>query len=337
VANRDKSQFITPGHIWEARTRISPFMNKTPLIKSKTLSEITKKNIYLKLETMNEVGSFKLRGAANKILSLSKEEQQVGVTTFSTGNHGLAVAYMARRLGIPVVVCVSKRVPSAKIKALKSVGAKLEIVGDSQDEAQKHCEHLHQRHGMTIISPFDDLDVIAGQGTIGLELLEDLPEINHCLIPLSGGGLLAGIGMALKSTNESIKITGLSVEEASAMHASIQAGTPVEVGEKETLADSLLGGIGLNNKYTFKLVNEVMDELVLATESTIAKGMSHLFGVERQIAEGAAAVGVGAILDQKIEVLGDHTVLIISGNNVDRSVLDNISIKEIDTIKGACL
>ncbi|MCP8617326.1 pyridoxal-phosphate dependent enzyme [Salirhabdus salicampi] len=307
--------------IWKAKKRISSIVSNSPLIQSHTLSRMTNKKVYLKLETANEVGAFKLRGAANKILSLPLDVQKRGVTTFSTGNHGLAVAYVATLLGIKPIICISNRVPEAKVKQLQQYGAELEVIGHSQDDAARHCEALHKKYNMTVIPPFDDREVIAGQGTIGLEILEDLPQVDHCLVPLSGGGLLSGVGLALKSANEGTTITGISVDGASAMAESIKKGHPTGVPEKDTVADSLLGGIGSQNKFTLSIVQSVMDELVLLQENSIQKGLSHLFYQEKLIVEGAAAVGAGALLDKKLKKIGDNVVLIISGNNVDVSTL----------------
>lgn len=311
------TETITIRHIWEARKRIKPVINKTPLIKSPILSEHTNSSVYFKLENLQEIGAFKVRGAANKILTLTPEQQKVGVTTFSTGNHGLAVAYVAKQLGIKAIICISKRVPKAKIDAINSLGAQLEIYGNSQDEAGERCHQLVQEQGLTMIKPFDDPRVIAGQGTIGLELLEALPEIDTAIIPLSGGGLFAGIALALKETDPSIRVIGVSMGRAAVMHESLQAGKPIELEEKDTLADSLLGGIGLDNQYTFPLVQKYIDDVILVPEESIAKGMAFMLEKHRMAIEGAPATGIGALLDGKVKQAGKHIVSIISGNNVN--------------------
>ncbi|QHS23669.1 pyridoxal-phosphate dependent enzyme [Virgibacillus sp. MSP4-1] len=326
-----------PKKIWQARQRIRPFIQKSPLIPSTILSNLTNKKVYFKLETANAIGAFKLRGAANKILSLSKEEQSKGVTTFSTGNHGLAVSYVAKVLGLKAVVCVSNRVPQEKIDALAQFGAELEITGDRQDDAGERCRELKRQYGMTIVPPFDDQEVIAGQGTIGLELLDDLPQVDHCVIPLSGGGLLAGIGAALKSADPDVRISGVSIKGASAMSESLKKGYPVDVAETDTNADSLLGGIGAHNQYTLKMVREVMDDLHLLTEPEIRRGMSHMVFKEQVMAEGAAAVGAAALLEEKLEQPGESIVLIVSGKNGDISTLREEHDQPLEDKKGACL
>jgi threonine dehydratase len=306
--------------IWQAKKRISMIVNKTPLIKSHYLSEQLNAEVYLKLENLHEIGAFKVRGAANKILSLSHEEQRRGITTFSTGNHGLAVAYVAKQLGIQAVICISNRVPNAKLNAIKRWGAQIEIVGQSQDEAGVYCEKLHKKYGLTIIKPFDDPYVIAGQGTIGLELLEDLPETSSVIIPLSGGGLLAGIGLSLKTNNPMIDVYGVSMERSPVMYESLRVGKPIELQEQETLADSLLGGIGVDNKYTFGLVQKYMDKALLVSEESIAQAMAFMLENHSMVIEGAAATGIAA-LAEKIQIKhGSTCVIIISGQNIDIDV-----------------
>jgi threonine dehydratase len=307
--------------VWEARKRISQIINRTPLIQSTILSEKVRRNVYLKLENVHEVGAFKVRGAANKILSLSQEERKRGVATYSTGNHGMAVAYVAKKLGINAVVCISNRVPKAKVDSLKRLGAQIEIVGDSQDEAGVRCYELENEKGLTVIEPFDDPYVIAGQGTIGLELLEDLPHLKDVIVPLSGGGLLSGIGLALKSNDRDIRVTGVSMERSAVMYESLKAGKPIMLAESETLADSLLGGIGLENQYTFQMVQQYMDDIVLIPEEEIAYSMAFMMDKQRMIMEGAAATGIAAVLGSKILHQDGDIAVIISGQNVDLSVL----------------
>jgi threonine dehydratase len=315
---------MTIRNIWEARKRIDSIVYKTPLIKSSILSEMVGRNVYLKLENVHEVGAFKVRGAANKILSLSEEEKRRGVATYSTGNHGMAVAYVAKKLGIDAVVCISNRVPKAKVDSLKRLGAQIETVGDSQDDAGVRCYELEREKGITVIEPFDDPHVIAGQGTIGLELLEDLPNLTDVIVPLSGGGLLSGIGLALKSNDRDLRVTGVSMEHSAVMYESLKAGKPVKLEESETLADSLLGGIGLDNQYTFNMVQQYMDDVVLIPEEEIAYSMAYMMDKHRIIMEGAAATGIAAVLGKKIPHQDGDIAVIISGHNVDLSILHSL-------------
>lgn len=312
---------ISNRHIWEARKRIASIVSKTPLIHSLVLSERIGRNVFLKLENVHEIGAFKVRGAANKILSLSEEERKRGVATFSTGNHGMAVAYVAKKLGIEAVICISNRVPKAKVDSLRRLGAKLEIYGDSQDAAGERCYELEREKGVAVIQPFDDPYVIAGQGTIGLELMEELPNLTDVVVPLSGGGLLSGIGLALKAHDRNIRVTGTSMENSAVMYESLKAGKPLVMEERHTLADSLLGGIGLNNQYTFQMVQAYMDDAVLIPEDRIAYSMAFMMDKHRMIMEGAAATGIAAVLDRKIPYQDGDMAVVVSGHNVDLSVL----------------
>lgn len=299
--------------IQRAATRIRGHVTRTPCIPAQAIDKL-----HLKLETTQPTGAFKLRGATNHILSLSEAERARGVTTCSTGNHGRAVAYAAKNLGIRAVICMSSLVPQNKVEAVKALGAEVRIIGKSQDDAQIEVNRLVAEEGMISIPPFDGVDVVAGQGSIGLELLEDLPELDVALVPLSGGGLMAGIATALKLQRPQLRIIGISMERGAAMHSSLQAGKPTEVTEEETLADSLGGGIGLDNAVTFPICQALVDEVVLLTEDEILAGMRHLFYHDRLVTEGAAAVGTAAILCGKVK-LDAHAcaATIISGNNVD--------------------
>lgn len=308
---------VTIRQVWEARKRIACIVNKTPLVYSHRLSDMAEASVHLKLENMHDTGAFKVRGAANKILSLNAEEQARGVTTFSTGNHGQAVAYVAQKLGIKAIICISRRVPKAKVDAIRRWGAHLEIFGESQDEAGEHCLRLQEEQGLTMIQPFDDPYVIAGQGTIGLEILEDLPQVDMVISGLSGGGLLSGVGLTLKSCDSNIDIIGITMEHGAVMHESLKKGEPVVLDEQHTLADSLLGGIGPDNRYTLRMVQNYVDQSLLLSEDAIAEGMAYMLEQHRMAVEGAAAVGIGALLRKKIFKPGGQIVVLISGGNVD--------------------
>lgn len=307
---------ITLQHIFRAQHTIRDIALTTPLILSPPLSARFKASVYLKLETVQPIGAFKIRGAANKILNLPDEAGRRGVVTASTGNHGRAVAYVAQVRGIPAVVCLSELVPSNKVEALQQLGAEVIIHGQSQDEAETRAHELANTRGLTMVHPFDDPAIIAGQGTIGLELLQDLPAVQTVLVPLSGGGLIAGIALALKSANPAIRVIGVSMTQAAVMAQSLAAGRPVQIPEAPTLADSLQGGIGLENQYTFHLVQQMVDEVILVTESDIAGAMAFALHQHHLILEGAGAVGIAALLAKKVNVTGQNVALILSGGNV---------------------
>lgn len=310
---------VTMPDIEAAAARIAGRVVRSPLVGSSSLGLLCGRPVHLKLETRQPIGAFKLRGAMNAVLALDDGQRRRGLVTASTGNHGRAVAYTARELGLAATICMSALVPANKVEAIRSLGADIRIVGRSQDDAQVEVERLVAERGLTPIPPFDDPDVVAGQGTIGLELVEDLPELACVLIPLSGGGLAAGIAVAVKALRPAARIVGISMERGAAMAAAIAAGRPVEVIEEETLADSLGGGIGLSNRVTFALCRDLVDEVVLLSEAEIAAGVRHAALVENEIVEGAGAVGIAALLAGKVEPPGP-TALIVSGRNIDEAV-----------------
>ena len=279
--------------------------------------KINARTVHLKLECFQNTGSFKVRGAANKILSLSDAEKQKGVITFSTGNHGKAVAYVAGKIGIKAVVCLSEHVDAYRAQMIEKLGAQVSIKGRSQDEAEQNYRQLMAKEGLTPVVPFDDPLIVAGQGTLALEILSELPDTDLLMIQLSGGGLLAGIALAAKTINPHIHMVGLSLEQSPAMLESLKAGKPVPVAEKDSIADSLLGGIGFENHYTLPLVDEFVDEHLLISEADIKDGMAYLFDKHRLIAEGAAAVGVGALLNQRIAVKGKKVVTLLTGSSIN--------------------
>jgi threonine dehydratase len=304
--------------VYRAHARIKPLIVETPLLASAELAEKTgAQAIHLKLECLQNTGAFKVRGAANKILSLSDEEKQKGVITFSTGNHGKAVAYVAGRTGVRAVVCLSEHVAPYRAEMIRKLGAEISIKGDSQDEAEKNYRQLAASRQLVPVVPFDDPMVIAGQGTIALDMLAALPDTDVLLVQLSGGGLLAGIALAAKSINPDIHVVGISLQRSPAMLESLKAGIPVQVEEKDSIADSLLGGIGTDNRYTLPLVEKYTDEHVLVSEDAVKAGMVYLFETHRTIAEGAAAVGVGALLSGRIDVAGKRVATVITGASVE--------------------
>ncbi|MGH8781996.1 hydroxyectoine utilization dehydratase EutB [Paraburkholderia sp.] len=305
--------------VYHARRRIEGRVCRTPLVESPALSALAHTPVYLKLETVQPTGSFKLRGATNA-LALLAEERGVRVVTASTGNHGRAVAHAARALGLEATVCMSSLVPGNKVDAVRGLGARVRIVGRSQDDAEREALRLVHEEGYAYVPPFDDLRVIAGQATIGLEIVEALPDVANIVVPLSGGGLFAGVAFAAKRVNQGIGMTGVTMARGAAMHASLAAGKPVLIEEQESLADSLGGGIGLDNRHTFAMTRELADEIVLLDEASIARGIVHAYRHERLVVEGAAAVGIAALLDGALPVQRlqrGPLVLVVTGANID--------------------
>lgn len=316
--------------VYEARRRIGGIALRTPLIESPELTERIGVSVHLKLENLQRTGSFKIRGAANKLLSLSTDELRRGVITVSSGNHGRAVAYVARELGVRAIVCLSTRVPSQKVDAIRRLGAEVVVKGESYDEAEQEAARLRDALGVTVIPPFDDPHVIAGQGTIGLELLEDLPNVDSVVVPLSGGGLLSGIALSLKSADPAIRAVGVSMERAPVMFHSLQAGRPIKMEEEETLADALAGGIGLDNRHTFEMVQAYVDETLLVTEEETADGMAFALENHHLVVEGGGAVSLAALLHSKIRSMGQCIVIVLSGGNVEIPVLMKIAAERLN-------
>lgn len=302
--------------IERAWTRIGGTIRRTPIEPSLSLSEMAGVPVHLKLEHLQMTGSFKLRGAANAILSLDRESRERGVVGVSTGNHGRGLAYAAHRAGVRCVIAMSELVPQNKVDGIKAQGAEVRIMGKSQDEAQAEVDRLVREEGMTMLPPFDHADIIAGQGTLGLELIEDMPEAETVLVQLSGGGLISGVAAALKAKKPDIRVVGVSMARGAAMYECLKAGRPIAVEELPTLADSLGGGIGLDNRYTFRMVRDLVDEIVLLDEREIAEGIRHGYWQERQIVEGAGAVCMAALISGKVRPAGP-TLALLSGGNID--------------------
>ena len=312
---------ITLNDIERARAAVAATIRPTPVNLSPSLTERASAPVFLKLEHHQVTGSFKIRGASNAIAKLNEKSRRAGVVGVSTGNHGRGLAYAAKAAGVRCIICMSSLVPKAKIDGIKGEGAEVRIIGKSQDEAQMEVERLVADQGMTMIPPFDHADIIAGQGTLGLELLEQVPDVDAVLVPLSGGGLISGVALALKAAAIKAKrptatVVGVSMERGAAMYECQKAGEPIEVEEQVTLADSLGGGIGLANRYTFDMVRDLVDDIVLVSEKEIAEAIRHAYWRERQIIEGSGAVGIAAILANKIRVDGP-AALVVSGGNVD--------------------
>ena len=315
---------LTLADILAARNRIAGIAIRTPLVPSPFLSDVADQDFLLKLEIAQPIGAFKLSGAMNAILSLDDAQRRRGLVTASTGNHGRAVAYAARELGVPAIVCMSSLVPANKVDAIRALDAEVRIVGVSQDDAQEEVERLVEARGLTAIPPFDNAHVVAGQGTIGLEILEDIPDLATVLVPLSGGGLAGGIAVAVKALRPQVRLVGISMDRGAAMHASMATGRPVAVREEETLADSLGGGVGLSNRVTFALCSSLLDDVILLSESEIAEGIRHAWREEGETVEGAGAVGIAAILARKVELSGP-TAVIVSGGNIDPKLHQRIT------------
>lgn len=303
--------------IQDAHRRIAGHILSTPLVRSPALSDLCGVPVGLKLEHYQITGSFKLRGATNALLRLTAAERARGVAAASTGNHGRALSHAAKAMDSRATICISRLVPKNKVLEIRHLGADVRIVGDSQDEAQQEVDRLVAKDGLVMLPPFDHPDIVAGQGTIGLDIVAAMPDVAAVLVPLSGGGLAAGVAAAVKGMQPRAKVIGITMERGAAMKASLDAGRPVQIKEVPTLADSLGGGIGLNNKVTFAMCRALLDDIVLLTESEIAAGIRHAYEKEREIVEGAGAVGIAALLARKIACFRGPIALVLSGRNID--------------------
>ena len=292
----------------------------TPLVPSPFMTEAGAHDFLLKLENMQPIGAFKLRGALNAV---AKVEDAAGVTCCSTGNHGRGVAHAARERGLRAVICMSQLVPQAKVAGIRTLGAELRITGHSQDAAQAEVQRLVAEEGLVEIPPFDDAAVIAGQGTIGLEIMAARPDLETLLVPLSGGGLAAGVALAARAIRPAIRVVGISMDRGAAMHESLRAGHPVEVEEVPSLADSLGGGIGAENRLTLAMCRDLLDEVVLVSEDEIYHAMQVLFHEDRIVAEGACVVGLAAVLTGKVRLTGP-TATIVTGRNLDMELFTRV-------------
>jgi len=309
---------VSIGDVFSATRRIYPIVKVTPLIESLALSKQFKaKSLFFKAEMMQETGSFKIRGAANKILSLSDDEKKRGVITFSTGNHGRAVAHVSHTYNIPATVCVSQRVPQYRVESIEALGGHVVQKGNGQDDAEREYEKLRDEKHLIPVVPFDDPLIAAGQGTISLEIYNQLPQIDTLIVPLSGGGLLGGMAMAIKSIKPSVKVIGVSIARSPAMLESVKAQRVIQVEEKDTIADSLLGGIGFDNQYTLDLVTRYVDEHVVVDEGEIKEAMRYLFFNHGIVVEGASATSLAAIQTGLIDVSDCNVAMPLTGRNVD--------------------
>ena len=310
---------ITMQDIKDAHARIKPYVMRTPLIPSRTLSEKCGAPVLLKLENLQPTGSFKLRGATNRLLQLTAEEKARGVITVSSGNHGKAVGHIGQVLGIPVTIFLSTHTPACKVDSLRKTHASVIVTGNSYDEAEVAAAAHERKHNLVHIPSFDDLSIIAGQGTMALEIFEDAPETRNVIFPLSGGGMGAGIGSVARQQVPAVAIWGVSMECSPVMVRSLEAGRVLSLPEELTLADGLKGGLGNPNHYTFNLCQQLVEHTALVSEEEIGLAIAFLFKEHRLVVEGSGAVGVAALLSGKITP-NNPTVVVISGSNIDLSL-----------------
>ena len=309
-----------------ARETIRPFVKRTTLKYSNFLSSLCQGTVYLKLENTQLSHSFKIRGAFNKILRLTPEEKQKGIITCSSGNHGLATAIVAKKLNVAVKIVIPETTPRKKVDKIKKYNVDLVLYGD-YDEAEQKALELARQEGKTYIFPYNDVDVIAGQGTVGLEILEEFPEVEKVLVPIGGGGLVAGIAIAIKNQNRAIEVIGVQSEASPVMYESLKAGKILKSEElkiQDSIADGLSGGIE-EGSVTFKVAQKNVDEIVLVKEETIKEAIRLLWEKDGQVVEGAGAVGPAVVLENKEQFKNKKTVIIISGGNINDELFNKIT------------
>jgi threonine dehydratase len=305
-----------------ARQRLKGAIYETPCPSSQTLSELTGTHCYVKLENLQMTGSFKERGAANLLLQLDAEERARGVVTASAGNHGLAVAFHAARLGIPATIVMPEWAPLIKVTSARRHGAEVLLHGANFDEAYARACRLAAERGLVFVHPFDDERVIAGQGTLGLELLEQRPELEAVLVAVGGGGLIGGLALAVKSRRPETRVIGVEAEALPAMKRSLEAGDRITLPAAATIADGI--AVRRVGERTLALARRYVDALVTVSEEELANAILLLLEIEKTVVEGAGAAPLAALVNRSLGLGGGHVVLVLSGGNIDVTMLSRI-------------
>lgn len=314
---------ITASAIRGARERLRDGVLLSPCPYSTVLSKLLGCEVFLKLENLQATGAFKVRGSFNKIRQLSEQERASGVITASAGNHAQGVAYAARLGGITATVVMPETAPLAKIKGTRELGAQVVLHGSGYDEAYQHAMDLQQETKATFIHAFDDPDVIAGQGTIGLEILDQVPDLDAVVVPIGGGGLIAGIALALHTTRPGVRLIGVQAAQMPSMKRSLERGHIVSLRPSNTIADGI--AVARVGNHTYPLVQRYVEDVVTVSEEEIASAILLLLEKEKTLAEGAGAVGFAALYRQRIAgVHRKRMVVVVSGGNIDMTALAKI-------------
>ncbi len=313
---------ITFKDIEAARERIRNTIYLSPCAYSETISRMTGNTVFFKLENLQMTGSFKERGALNRLLVLSKEDAKRGVIAASAGNHGMAVAFHCQRLGIPATVVMPVHAPLIKVTSVQRYGGQTRLYGSDYDAAFDEAQRLGGQEGLNFIHAFNDPWVVSGQGTLGLELHEQSLELDAVIVPVGGGGLIAGIALALKRLQPTIRIIGVQAEQAPSMRAALDKGKVVQLPPAATIADGI--AVRAVGEIPLGLVQKHVDEIVTVDEGEIANAVMLLLEIEKTVAEGAAAVPLAALFNRKIALKGKRVALIVSGGNIDMNLISRI-------------
>ncbi len=314
---------VTLDDVRAARSRIFDHVYLSPCARSETLSKLSGCQAFLKLENLQMTGAYKERGALNKLLTMSPGERAKGLVAASAGNHAQAVAYHAGRLGVAATIVMPEGTPLLKVANTRQHGARVVLHGSNYDESYAEARRLEHVEGLTFVHPFDDPAIIAGQGTIALELLEQVPDLEAVLVPVGGGGLVSGVAVALKAASPRTKVIGVETEVLPCMLASLEEGRLVTVETASTLADGI--AVKRAGELTFEHVRAYVDEIVTVSEEEIASAILYLLEKEKTVVEGAGAVGVAALLNHKVAGLeGRRAVAVVSGGNIDVNVVARV-------------
>ncbi|RKO67908.1 threonine ammonia-lyase [Desulfofundulus salinus] len=308
--------------IQEARKRLAGVIHHTPLDHSTTFSRLTGREVYFKLENLQKTGSFKIRGAYNKIMSLTLEERQRGVIAASAGNHAQGVAYAATRAGIPSTVVMPEGAPISKVMATRGYGAQVILAGGGYDEAFDYARRMQKETGATLVHGFDDPLVAAGQGTIGLELLDELPDLDAVLVPVGGGGLIAGIAVAIKSLKPQVRVIGIQSRGAPAVYLSLKGDHRQQLVTTATIADGI--SVRRPGEFTLEVMRRYVDDVLLVDDEEIARAILMLLERSKIVVEGAGAVVLAALLHGHLSLPGAKVALVLSGGNIDVNILSII-------------
>ena len=315
--------FVSLAEIRAAAARIAGSVERTPFLQSRTLSRMTACEVWLKFENLQFTSSFKERGALNKLLTLSEEERRRGVIAMSAGNHAQGVAYHAARLGVHATIVMPRGTPNTKVSSTRVHGAEVVLEGATLSEAGAHARELAKRKGYTFIHPYDDPAVVCGQGTVGLEMLEDVPELDAIVVPVGGGGLASGIAVAARALRPQVHVYGVESRLWSAMYQRLH-GQPVAVG-----GDTIAEGIAVRDvsELTLELCRRHLDEVLLVEEETIERAIVALIEIEKTVAEGAGAAGLAAVLAHAPLFAGKRVGMPICGGNIDSRVLSEVLMR----------
>jgi len=309
--------------IQDARRLIRNEVNKTPLVRSQYLSDLCGSDAYLKLENLQVTNAFKIRGALNRMMNLTPEEKARGVIAASSGNHAQAVAIGAEKLNLTATVVVPETTPRIKVEKIRKHNVELIIHGEMYDYAEQYARNLAKEKGATFVSSYNDPLVVAGQGTVGLEILEDLPTADSIIVPVSGGSVLSGVAIAAKSIKPNIKILGVQPETVAAMYHCLKAGKIINMEMRHTIADGLDGNIE-QGCITFELIQRYVDEILLFNEDTIRKMIRVLWEKEGQVVEASGAISIAPIVEAPKRFTGKRTVAVITGGNIDDALFQDI-------------